>query len=142
MAALLVVGEAIGIGVSFATGKSNPELSKAFASGATTLFFGALLGGIVSLLFADLDRRRVQRAAQIEYITNVLADLKAVYDQVDRGRTLIAAHKSAKTYGDEMKNFIQARVKILQVMRALKFDERGSAVAAILPEVENMEGYL
>jgi hypothetical protein len=142
MAALVLVGAATGIVVSIATKASHPGLSNAFASGATTLLFGALLGGIVKELFADFDRRRVWRAARVEYIMNVLADLKDVYDQVDRGRTLIAAQKSAKTYGDEMKNFIQARVKLLQVVRALKFDERGSAVAAIRPDVETMQAYL
>jgi hypothetical protein len=142
MVGLLAVGEAIGVGVSFATKTSHPELSKAFSGGAATLLFGTLLGGIVSLLVADLDRRRVQRAAQIEYLTNVLADLKAVYDQVDRGRTLIAAHQSAKTYGDEMRIFIKARVKLLQVVRALKFDDRRAVIEPILPAVEMMANYL
>lgn len=142
MAALLLAGEAVGIGVSFATRTANVDLSKAFAAGSAGLFFGALLGGIVNLLIADFDRRRVRRAADIDYILNILADLKAVYDRVDRGRTLIAAHQSAKTYGDEMRNFIEARVKLLQVLRALKFDERSSAVAAIRFEVDRMEGYL
>lgn len=142
MVVLLLAGEVIGLAVSFATKASNPELSKAFAAGVATLFFGALLGGIVGLLIADFDRRRVRRAAQIEYLTNILSDLKDVYDQVDRGRTLVAAHQSAKTYGDEMRNFIQARVKLQQVIRAVKFDDRGSAVAAIQSHVEEMEGYL
>src|SRR5258708_4793052 len=142
MAALLVAGEAVGIGVSFATKGANDELSKAFAAGSAALLFGALLGGIVNLLIADFDRRRIRRAAEIDYIMNVLADLKAVYDKVDRGRTLISAHRSAKTYGHEMRNFIEARVKLLQVVRALKFDERGSAVTAIQVDVDRMEGYL
>lgn len=94
------------------------------------------------MFVADFDRWRVQRAARIEYITNILSELKAVYDQVDRGRTLVAAHRSAKTYGDEMRNFIQARVKLQQIVRALKIDDRGSAVAAIQSEVQSMEGYL
>lgn len=142
MGILLVAGVALGIGISLATKVSNADLSRAFATGAVTLLFGALLGGIVSLLVAELDRGRVRRAAQVEYLTNVLADLKAVYDRVDRGRTLIAAHQSAKTYGDEMRNFIEARVKLLQVVRALKFDERGSVVVTIQPQVEAMATYL
>jgi hypothetical protein len=142
MAALLLGGEALGIAVSFATRTANPDLSKAFAAGAAALLFGALLGGIVSLLIAELDRRRVHRAATIEYITHVLADLKAVHDQVDRGRTLIAAHQSARTYGEELRGFIESRVKLLQVERALKFDDRGAPLAHIRPDVSRMEKYL
>lgn len=142
MLALLLAGEVIGLTASFATRTSHPDLSKAFAAGAVTLFFGALLGGIVTQLLGELDRRRLRRASEIEYITNVLADLKAAYDQIDRGRTLIAAHQSAKTYGDEMQNVIEARVKLLQVMRALKFDLRRAPIVSVLTHVDQMERYL
>jgi hypothetical protein len=72
----------------------------------------------------------------------VLADLKSAYDQIDRARTLIAAHQSAKTYGQEMQKVIEARVKLLQVIRALNFDSRGQPAAPALTHVERMEGYL
>src|SRR5712692_6371217 len=98
MVLLLGVGEIFGVGTYYFTRESLVELSKAFAVGAATLVFGALLGGVVTLLIADFDRRRVQRAAQLDFISNVLADLKSVYDRVDRGRTLIKAHQSARTY--------------------------------------------
>ena len=143
MAALVLLGVAVGGVVWYSFKDSNKDVANAFGGGALTLFFGTLLGGIVSLLVAELHRVRVHRAASVEYITNILADLKAVYDKVDRGRTLIAAHQSAKTYGDEMRNFIEARVKLLQVVRALKFDQRGSAVQpAVESSVKSMEGYL
>jgi hypothetical protein len=142
MVAILLLGEAVGIAVTFLTRKSNTDLSKDFAAGTATLFFGGLLGGVANKLIGEFDRRRVRRAADIDYILNLLTDLKAVYDQVDRGRTLISANRSAKTYGDEMKNLIEARIKLLQVDRALKFDERASAVAGIRSEVGRMEGYL
>ena len=128
--------------MTFAARKLDNDLSKDFAAGTATLFFGALLGGVANMLIADFDRRRVRRAADIEYVLNVLADLKAVYDTVDRGRTLISAHRSAKTYGDEMKNFIEARVKLLQVERALRFDERGSSIEIIRSEVSRMGSFL
>lgn len=142
LVALVAAGEIIGIGGAFATHASDAELSKIFAAAAATLFFGSLLGGVVSLLIADFDRRRLQRAAQLEFIKNVLADLKSVYDSVDRGRTLIRAHKSAKTYGDEMREFIAAGVKLRSVVRALDFDERGAPIAAIHAKVASMEQYL
>ena len=138
---LVAAGVVVGLGMSLVTPPMHP-LSSALATGAATLLFGGLLGGLVTALFADADRLRMKRVAQVDYLMNVLADLKSVYDQVDRGRTLIAAHKSAKTYGDEMKNLIQARVKLRQVVRALKFDERAAGVAAIGREIECPEGRL
>jgi hypothetical protein len=142
MAAVLLAGETVGIGVTFATKTSNPVLSQAFAAGSAALFFGALLGGVAKMLIDDFDRRRVRRAADIDYIINILSDLKAVYDGVDCGRTLISAHQSAKTYGDQMRNFIEARVKLSQIARALRFDQRRSAVDGIRIEVDRMEAYL
>ena len=142
MVGLLVVGELLGVASSYATRSSNAELSKAFAAGSVTLLFGALLGGIVSLLVAELDRRRVRRAAEVEFVSNVLADLKSVYDGVDRGRTLISAHQSVKTYGDEMRAFIEARVKLRNVERALEFDERRRHIMRVRAPVHAMAQYL
>ena len=142
MALLLVIGEFVGIGGSYVTLSSNAELSKILAQAAITLFFGALLGGVVTALIADFDRYRLQRAAQLDFSSNVLTDLKSVYDGVDRGRTLIRAHQSAKRYGEEMRHLIEARIKLLNVVRALKFDERGVSLMTIGTKVAMMESYL
>jgi hypothetical protein len=142
MLLLLVFGELVGIGAAFWTRDANPELSKLFATAAMTLLFGSLLGGVVTLLIADFDRRRVQRAAQLDFIANVLTDLKGVHDQVDRGRTLIKAHRSAKTYGEEMRTFIEARVKLQNVERALRTDDRRGPILRVRDKVLRMEGYL
>lgn len=141
MFVLLVTGILLGTLAAYWF-RENRELSRIFVTGTVTLFFGALLGGVVSMLIADFDRRRVQRAAQLEFISNVLSDLKAVYDRIDRGRTLIAAHQSAKTYGEQMRDFIDARVKLLSIDRALRFDERGSPLGNVREDVEQMEVYL
>jgi hypothetical protein len=140
---LLLLGVGLGVaGAIYWKTRANDALSNIFVTGTVTLVFGALLGGVVSLLIADFDRRRVQRAAQLEFISNILNELKAVYDRVDRGRTLIAAHQSAKTYGEQMREFIDARVKLLAVERALRFDERRSVISAVMVDVEKMETYL
>lgn len=141
MLVLLASGVVLGAVAAYLS-RADSDLSRIFVAGTVTLFFGALLGGVVSLLIADFDRSRVQRAAQLEFITNVLADLKAVYDRIDRGRILIAAHQSAKTYGEQMREFIDARVKLLAVLRALRFDERGSPIVAVRRDVEQMEAYV
>jgi hypothetical protein len=110
MLLLLAAGVVAGAGVAVWTRHIDPDLSKLFATATTTLVFGSLLGGVVTLLIADFDRRRVRRAAQLDFIANVLSDLKGVHDQVNGGRTLIKANRSAKTYGEQMRGFIDARV--------------------------------
>jgi hypothetical protein len=143
MLRLLACGEGVGIvGAVIAHWWGGSELWKVFATAAITLFFGSLLGGVVTLLIADFDRRRVQRASEIDFITNVLSDLKAVYDRVDRGRTLIKARRSAKTYGEEMLGFIEARVKLQNVERALRTDERSGPILQVHNDVESMEQYM
>ena len=141
MVGLLLGGVTVGVSCAIYW-RAHGELSRIFVTGTVTLIAGALLGGIVSLLIADFDRRRVQRAANLEYISNVLGQLKTVYDCVDKGRRLIAAHQSAKTYGEQMREFIDARVKLLAVDRALRFDDRRRPIASVLQNVHRMEAYL
>jgi len=143
MMLLLLFGVVVAFGaavVAYHYGSS--ELGKIFATAAITLLFGSMLGGFVTLLIADFDRRRVQRASEIEFITNVLNDLKAVYDRVDRGRTLIKARRSAKTYGEEMVGFIESRVKLRNVERALGTDERSKPISGVGNEVKCMKEYI
>jgi hypothetical protein len=142
MLLLLAASVVAGVVVAALTRQSNRDLSMLFATATATLVFGSLLGGVVKLLIDDFDRRRVQRAAQLDFIANVLSDLKGVHDQVNRGRTLIRANRSAKTYGEEMRGFIDARVKLQNVERALRTDERSQPIVGVRDEVLRMEGFL
>jgi hypothetical protein len=118
------------------------HLKEALQTGAVTLLYGAILGGFVKVLLDDLDRIRAQRLELGLFISNMLTDLKAVYDRVERARSLILAHRSALTYGSEMRDLIEARVKLLNVIRALDGDARSEALGAIKPAVVSMAEYL
>ncbi len=123
----------------------NTELKRSLENAAVVLIFGAILGGVVKLLLEDLDRGRVRRAEQAQFIVNVLSDLKAVYDRVERARILLAAHRSAKTYGEEMRDLIQSRVQLLNVIRALDNQTAGlkeKDAQTIRQSVQNMSSYL
>jgi hypothetical protein len=100
------------------------------------------LGGVASKLIAEFDRSRLQRAANLDFISNVLTHLKAVYDKVDQGRTLIKAHRSVQVYEEQMRSLVEARVKLRNVERALKFDERGTRLPEIQSNVHEMHEYL
>src|SRR5688500_8630525 len=76
---LMVIGLAAGW-VGYALAKQHdPELAKAIATGAVTLFFGVLIGGAAQVLYADLELGRAMRGEKAEFIRGSLGDLKAVY---------------------------------------------------------------
>ena len=109
-----------------------------------TLLFGALIGGVVKLLLEHVQITREQRAEQARFVQAVLDDLKSVYDIVDRARGLIRAHRSAATYGSEMRNLIDARVQLKNVQRALKTTSelRPDILACLQAAVGSMKRYL
>lgn len=155
-AAALLVAAGAGAAVLLAPWVRDDDIAKALYGAAITLVFAAFLGGLVKLLMDDMAalrerqendkatlRKRQEDAAG--FVTNVLADLKGVYDRVGRARIVILAHRSAKTYGDEMRDIIDARVQLRNVMRAV--EQRADGVSPhVLKDVHDyaskMEGYL
>lgn len=143
-AAALLVAAGSGAAVLLAPWVGG-DVAKALYGAAIVLVFTAFLGGLVKLLMDDAAAVRKRRENAAEFVTNVLADLKDVYDRVGRARIVIPAHRSAKTYGDEMRDIIDARVKLLNVVRAVA--QRADGVSpAVLESVDQqarrMEGYL
>lgn len=135
----------IGLLIAFQA-DAKSALHKQLMSASLVLLFGACFGGIVKLLLdqAVVEKRRRDDAEA--FVVNVLADLKQVYDHVERARLLIPAHQSAKTYGDEMREDVTAEVvQLRNVIRSLQ-----ARVASVpvglrecgLPQVETMKKYL
>lgn len=118
MTGMVFLAATIALILSFIT--KDVDFKKTLQSASLTLVFGSLLGGLVKLLLDDFDRGRQRRSEQAQFFLNILADLKSVYDRTERAKLLISAHRSAKTYGDEMRDLIEARVKLLNIIRAVK----------------------
>jgi hypothetical protein len=121
------------------------ELKKVVYGGAATLLFGGLLGGVLKLQLDEVVAAKRRREDAADFVANVLSDLKGVYDRVERARTLVPAHKSAKTYGDEMRGLIEARVQLRNVIRALERRAEGidnEARKAVTRPVGQMAEYL
>lgn len=99
------------------------DLRKVLYAASVTVIFGGLIGGIIAgllkILFDDFTLRQQKRRDDAAFMTNVLNDLKSVYDRVARVRIVIPAHQSALTYGQEMRDLIDARVTLRNVIRAL-----------------------
>ncbi len=121
------------------------DLQKALFTGSVGLIFGGLLTAVVKLLVEDHERKRGALADQAEFTSNVLSDLKSVYDRVERSRIVIAAHQSTSTYGKEMRDLIDSRVQLRNVIRALAGETRGfgdKRAGWLTTGVEAMETYL
>lgn len=142
MVGLLVFGLTVSVVGTVLAYDRYVEIAKLFAGAGITLLFGAIFSGVVKLLVDNFDRRRAQRAAQVDFIERVLADLKGVYDRLDRGRTLMKAKQSAKAYGEEMAGFIGSSVVLKSVERALRTDKRSGPIQMVIQQVELMEGYV
>jgi methyl-accepting chemotaxis protein len=112
---------------------------------SVTLLFGALLGGVIKLLLDDVQHARERRAEQSRFIAAMLDDLKSVYDRVERTRILLRAHRSALTYGKEMRDLIDARVQLRNVVRAIDAQTSGISpdiVGDLRRAVAEMELYI
>ena len=98
----------------------DAELRKLIYTGAVTLVVGGFFGGMLKVLLDEAVAAKRRREDAAGFVINVLADLKSVYDRVARSRILIPAHKSVKTYGEEMRDMIEAQVQLRNVTRALE----------------------
>ncbi len=116
---LVLVIVAVAVAILGAGLVPDADLKKSLQGSAVTLVFSAVLGGVVKLLLDEFERNRQRRAEAAQFITNVLADLKAVYDKVDHVRILLTAHQSAFMFDKEMDDLIEAVVKLRNVTRAL-----------------------
>lgn len=135
----------IGLLIAFQA-DANSELHKQLMSASLALLFGACFGGIVKMLLDQAVAEKRRRDDAAAFVANVLADLKKVYDHVERARLLIPAHQSAKTYGDEMREDVTAGVvQLRNVIRALQGRVAGVPVGlqeCVRPQVETMKDYL
>ena len=145
LAICVAVGVASAGALGYASITTDIDLKKALQTAALTLVFGGLLGGLVKVLLDDFDRGRQQRAEQAAFLTQVLSDLKGAYDRAERARILLPAHRSVKTYGNEMRDLIDARVRLLNVDRAVQIQSAHgdrNAWNEIRRQVATMAAYL
>jgi len=135
----------IGVLIAFQSADKS-ELHKQLMTASLALLFGACFGGIVKMLLDEAVAEKRRRDDAAAFVANVLADLKKVYDHVERARLLIPAHQSAKTYGDEMREDVTSGVvQLRNVIRALQGRVAGVPVGLqqlVRPEVAEMKRYL
>jgi hypothetical protein len=102
------------------------ELSKSLLGLGITAIIGGIL---VKILIEDYQKRKDRSIKKAEFLNELLNRLRKVFDQVDLSRILIKAHRSAKTYGEVMRDRIMpAAVELYDIKRTLK-DNKGSHIS-------------
>lgn len=140
---LVCIPAALAIGIGLSIGDS--ELRKTLYTAAITLVFAGLFGGSLKVQLDEVAAFKRKREDAASFVTNVLADLKGVFDQVARARILIPAHQSVATYGEEMRALITARVQLRNVVRALERRADGideEARSEVTRLVRRMDGFV
>lgn len=113
-ALLAAVAVAIGLSLNSAHPKQVPfEAAKALATLAT----GLLLGGVLKLITDNHAQRKRDQAEVDARFGALIDDMHGTHDRLETTRLLIAANRSAKTYGDRMRDVIDAHVVLLKVAR-------------------------
>lgn len=133
IALAFLFGLGVWVGV-FAVTRDDPaphRLLSALATAGLTLAFGGVAGGLLTQAFRAWDERRTSLAAEQAFYRAILDDLKGVHDRVERARLLIEAHKSAKTYGEQMRILPEADIVLHNIRRALRpgFDDLEREIA-------------
>jgi hypothetical protein len=86
------------------------------------LSFTVIFGGIVKLIFDKYqDDKRANEKIK-DFKSSMINQLRNVFDQVDGGRLLIEAHKSAKTYSERIQQDIIPSIVTLFDMKRSLFD--------------------
>jgi len=111
------------------------KILSSIGTGGIALAISSVIGGGLGLLFkvfmanyqhdqviqqTKTAKKKADQDADQAFFKAILADIKTVFDTVERARLLIDAHKSAKTYGEQMRELPGAVVILHNVKRALR----------------------
>ncbi len=125
LALLVVLAFVLGMGLwagvyRHADSDEAEKLLLSLGNAGLTLAVGGVLGGILKLIFDRLAQHQADHDATQVFYRNILDDVKAIHDEVERSRLLIEAHQSAKTYGEQMRKVPEALIRLRNIERALK----------------------
>jgi hypothetical protein len=92
------------------------EFSKSMMGLGTTV----IIGGLIKLLVDEYAKNKEKLTKKREFQNELLNRLRKVFDDVDVARLLISAQRSAKTYGELIRNsIIPASVTLYDIKRSL-----------------------
>ena len=134
---------AVGAFVGYSLDAQRPDkFGLEFAKALLTLGSGLVLGGTVKILLDRFQALAKEKEEERVALERLLADLRLVHDRAETARLLIAAHRSAKTYGEEMRDLIGCQVLLLKVKRILDVRRANSEDDGFSGPISQMIGYL
>ena len=96
------------------------DLRRDLAKASLSLAVAASAGVLVKYELDKGHERRKDQSRQRLFKRHMIADLKAVHDGMEIACLLLTAHRTAKTYGEEMRRIIRLRVRVKAVKRAVE----------------------
>lgn len=123
-------------------GNDEPnELLIGLGKTGASLSLISVVGGIVQWFLKGRESEKQYEREKLNFYQNILSDLKSVYDRVEKARLLIEAHRTAKTYGEQMRELIGGVVTLHNIKRALNpgFPELKEELK---PKIDKMNQFL
>lgn len=79
----------------------------------------SVIGGLVQFILKNRETEKQREKEILIFYKAILSDFKSVYDMVEKARLLIEAHRTAKTYGEQLRGLIDGVVILHNVKRGL-----------------------
>jgi hypothetical protein len=120
------------------------EEAKLVLTASVTLLSAGLFAGILKSLLDGVALVQKRKDETFAFVSHVLGEIKAVHDRVDRARIVLSAHKSVKTYGEEIRALIESLVRLRNVTRSLgtAYDVTAETRTATTTAADSMKRYL
>jgi len=123
-------------------GDNSPnELLLDLGKTGASLSLISVIGGMVQWILKVRESEKQKENEKLIFYKNILADLKSVYDNVEKARLLIEAHRTAKTYGEQMRELIRGVVTLHNIKRALN-PEFPKLQEELKPNIDSMNQFI
>jgi hypothetical protein len=144
--AIFAVGVAVGlagavVGFHF-YGQSPQHFGVEVGKTVLALGTGLILGGALKVMLDQYQATQLKQARDHELQERLLSDLRNIHDQAETARLMIAAHRSAKAYGEQMQRLIGCQVGLLKIKRSIDLRPTLKDVSENAECLAGMIGYL
>lgn len=96
--------------------KFHEEIAKLLYNIGVTV----IIGGLLKIIIDDYQKAKEDQDKKKDFSNELIHRLRNVFDQVELSKTLIVSHKSAKTYGERIREAIMpAYVSLFEIKRSL-----------------------
>jgi hypothetical protein len=113
------------------------------AKASLNLVTGIILGGFLKLLLDAHSRAQETRTQRSDFRLGIITRLEAIIDQLETARLLINAHRSVRTYEEQMRQLLAVRASVLDVQRSIEAVRTEMDDAdQVLSHINQMDKYL